>query len=118
MLSPEAMRELLRYPWPGNVRELENALEYAIAVSQAQTIHPQDLPLEVTALEPLSRTGSTQGTRTPAPMGASAEAHDSEYKRIRATLDQHQWHRAEAAKALGMSRTTLWRKMREFGLLR
>jgi transcriptional regulator of acetoin/glycerol metabolism len=50
--------------------------------------------------------------------GAVTEASlDSEGERIRAALEAHQWRRAEAAAALGMSRTTLWRKMREYGLL-
>jgi len=118
MLSPETMRELLRYPWPGNVRELENALEYAVAVSKAQTIHPQDLPLEITAWDGQPTAGAASVPGTPASPETSVQTQDSEYEKIRATLDQHQWHRAEAAKALGVSRTTLWRKMRELGLLR
>ncbi|MEJ2085607.1 MAG: sigma 54-interacting transcriptional regulator, partial [Acidobacteriota bacterium] len=55
---------------------------------------------------------------TPGSPETSLQTRDSEYERIRATLDQHHWHRADAAKALGVSRTTLWRKMRELGLLR
>ncbi len=118
ILSPEAMRDLLSYDWPGNVRELENALEYAVAVSQTQTIHPQDLPLEITATDPLHQPNPPQSPsadhrQTQAPLAATPE-----YERIRATLDQYHWRRAEAAEALGMSRTTLWRKMRELGLTR
>ena len=101
--SPEATRAMLRYPWPGNVRELENAIEYAIAVGRGQTIQPEDLPLEVT-------------DATPAVNRARETADVADRERIRAVLDQHHWRRDEAAQALGISRTTLWRRMREMGL--
>ncbi len=127
LLSPDAMRALLRYSWPGNVRELENALEYAVAVSRGQTIHPQDLPLEITE----TRVSQVQpGATLPpdhqitlptghVPTGSAAAASlDSEYDRLRAALETHHWRRSETAAALGISRTTLWRKMRELGLLR
>ena len=114
LLSPEAMRALLGYDWPGNVREIENAIEYSVAVCQGQTIHPQDLPLEITASET-----SAPATRHSHSTRDQPSSSDSpEYERIRATLDRHQWRRAEAAEELGMSRTTLWRKMRELGLSR
>ena len=127
-LSPDAMRALLRYSWPGNVRELENALEYAVAVSRSQTIHPQDLPLEISGAEPLPVTITRPFRPSPEPEaapdpppGTSVEISietDPEYERIRSALETHQWRRSESAEALGMSRTTLWRKMREYGLLK
>jgi transcriptional regulator with PAS, ATPase and Fis domain len=127
LLSPDAMRALLRYSWPGNVRELENALEYAVAVSRGQTIHEQDLPLEITEvrLSPESP-GETllPDHQISLPTGhvatgsAAGASRDSEHDRLRAALETHHWRRSETATALGMSRTTLWRKMREHGLLR
>ncbi|HSP34378.1 MAG TPA: sigma 54-interacting transcriptional regulator [Thermoanaerobaculia bacterium] len=96
--SPDAIRAMLRYPWPGNVRELENAIEYAVAVVRGQTIHAEDLPLEVNE----------------APAAAAVARGDD--PNLRAALDAHKWNREETARALGMSRTTLWRKMREAGL--
>lgn len=101
-LSPDALRAMLRYPWPGNVRELENALEYAVAVVKGQTIHTEDLPLEISEPAPPVPV-------TPAVRGAEAES-------IRAALEAHHWNRESAARALGISRTTLWRKMRELAL--
>jgi transcriptional regulator with PAS, ATPase and Fis domain len=100
--SPDAVRVLLKYSWPGNVRELENAIEYAVAVGCGQTIQPEDLPLEV--LEPVivARPRATQATN-------EAEA-------IRAALERNHWQRDATARSLGISRTTLWRKMREAGL--
>ena len=100
--SPDAIRALLRYSWPGNVRELENAIEYAIAVGRGPTIQPEDLPVEV-----------TEATAAPRPQHAPMSEHD----RLRIVLDAHQWRRDDAARALGISRTTLWRRMRELGLI-
>ncbi len=83
-------------PSPGNVREIENAIEYAVAVGRGQTIQPEDLPIEV------------------ANGGNVADALPPDD--LRAVLERHHWRRMEAAKSLGMSRTTLWRRMREAGL--
>ena len=102
--SPDTIRAMLRYPWPGNVRELENAIEYAVAVVKGQTIHAEDLPLEV--------------VETAEPPAAQALARGGdEANTIRAALDAHRWNRETTARSLGMSRTTLWRKMRELGLI-
>jgi transcriptional regulator with PAS, ATPase and Fis domain len=100
--SPDAIRALLRYSWPGNVRELENAIEYAVAVGRGQTIQPEDLPLEI--LEP-----------APAPIAQSV-APSGEARELLAVLEQNHWNREATARALGIGRTTLWRKMREAGL--
>ena len=121
-LSPDALRELLAHDWPGNVRELENALEYAVAICHGQTILPEDLP----ALARRSQGGSLalRGDREEPPSAAPAATRDEnmaqarrrhEAEELRRVLDSHSWRRTEAARALGMSRTTLWRKMREHG---
>ena len=102
--SPGAVRALLRYGWPGNVRELENAIEYAVAVVKGQAIHAEDLPVEVVeAAEALP-------PRLPGRNAGEAAA-------IRNALESHRWNRETTARALGISRTTLWRKMRELGLI-
>jgi transcriptional regulator with PAS, ATPase and Fis domain len=103
--SPDAIRVLLCYSWPGNVRELENAIEYAVAVGRGQTIQPEDLPVEILEPPPVMRT-STQPVQFAAP----------DTDALRVTLEQHHWQREATARALGISRTTLWRKMREAGL--
>jgi transcriptional regulator with GAF, ATPase, and Fis domain len=144
-LAPLASRALLTYPWPGNVRELQNALEYAITVCEGQTIHVADLPREVAMIltsEENGRTdvseemeawgelprvpwmGQTPGTSVNEPnTGPAAEAPASapvvephEVRRIRAALEQAHYRKGAAADLLGFSRTTLWRKMREYGL--
>jgi PAS domain S-box-containing protein len=134
-LAPSASRALLTYPWPGNVRELENALEYATTVCEGQTIHVGDLPNEVGlsfggGAEPAENQGIDPGSRVPdgddvagpwvadrSPSATgSGPADTHEVRRIRAALEQAHYRRAEAAELLGISRTTLWRKMREYGI--
>jgi DNA-binding NtrC family response regulator len=116
--SPDVLRLLLEHTWPGNVRELENVLEYAVAVCKGQTILPEDLPGEVGAgSAPSSPIGARlHGAAPPPPNGAhraSADAADA--ARVRGALEACRWRRNEAARVLGMSRTTLWRRMRELG---
>jgi len=106
-LSPDAMRRLLDHSWPGNARELENALEYAVAVCRGQTILPEDLP------ELMSRLSIAVTPRISP--SKNAEHHDGA-EPLRCALDAHHWRRSDAARALGISRSTLWRKMREAGL--
>jgi DNA-binding NtrC family response regulator len=115
--SPDVLRLLLEHPWPGNVRELENSLEYAVAVCKGQTILPEDLPGEVGAGPgpAVAAVSAPLAPGRPAPSRrAEADAIDS--ARIRGALEASHWRRHEAAQILGVSRTTLWRRMRELGL--
>ena len=120
--SPDALWVLLSYDWPGNVRELENALEFAATVCRGQTLQPEDLPSEVHASTAARSEGWT-GPQSAKPAvqraepNAPAAAHE-ERARLEAALDAHRWNRAETARALGLSRSTLWRRMRELGLAR
>jgi len=90
------------------VRELENALEYAVAVCKGQTILREDLPLELQRPAHDSRSGSR-------PASPPARLSDREQDRLEQALVEHRWHRESAARALGISRATLWRRMREAG---
>ncbi len=117
--SPDALRALLSYDWPGNVRELENALEFAVTICQGQTLQPEDLPPEVLGAAH-RRPGAANGSEAPpiANGGAAPEAASTrdpagdERARLERALEAHRWNRAETAKALGLSRSTLWRRMR------
>lgn len=117
-ISPQAMRLLLDYSWPGNVRELANVIEYAVTVSGRETILPEDLPEELkrTPLESEPIGGGTSRTKSANLHEAASEGENLEAARLRSILDAHQWKRAEAARALGISRATLWRRMRELRL--
>lgn len=115
--SPQSMRLLLDYSWPGNVRELSNVIEYAVAVARRETILPEDLPIEV------QRTAefSAQLRKTSEHSPSTVVSHPAftarlEAEQLRAILEKHHWKRNEAAKSLGLSRSTLWRRMKELHL--
>ncbi len=114
-LAHDAVRALVAYPWPGNVRELENALEFAVAVCRGQTLHAGDLPAEVTAPDHALVPGVAAESAEGAPQSGEV---DPEAAALRSALDRHGWRRDRTAKALGISRTTLWRRMRELRLAR
>ena len=99
-IHDRAMDMLVSHRWPGNVRQLENAIEYAFARARTDILTVDLLPPDVRE-EMLS---------TPIPTDAGEAA------RIRRALERQQWHHGRAAKELGMSRTTLWRKMKKLGL--
>jgi transcriptional regulator with PAS, ATPase and Fis domain len=116
-ISPQAMRLLLDYSWTGNVRELANVIEYAVAVARMETILPEDLPDEIRRNSTDIERGRVSVPPAPQPGPLAATLADGpEAERLRSVLDAHQWKRAEAAKALGLSRSTLWRRMRELHL--
>ena len=105
-LSKEAMRRLLDHDWPGNVRELENAIEYAFVRCEGEYILLRDLP------ETLHSSIDQEGLlREKDPFAAS------ERTLIQTTLEKVGGNRGDAAKTLGISRPTLWRKMKKHGLL-
>jgi transcriptional regulator with PAS, ATPase and Fis domain len=109
-ISESVMEILLNYNYPGNVRELENILEHALIVSQEDIIQPKHLPDYLQ-----QRTAHRE--IPPDDRGRYAETSDNgERKKILAMLQQHNWHRTKTARGLGMDRTTLWRKMRRYGI--
>jgi PAS domain S-box-containing protein len=118
-LSPAALRAVLSHPWPGNVRELENALEYATTVCDGQTVHLADLPAEVALLAASPApppAADLAADAAPAPLPALRADEAAEAARIRGALQQAQYRRDDAARLLGMSRTTLWRKIKTYRL--
>ena len=108
--SPSAVHALVDHPWPGNVSELQHAVEYAASVCEHDVIEPQDLPGSVATCS-APRSDATAAVRAIlAP--ESADVRDE----LLAALDAHHWRRGDAARALGISRATLWRRMRDAGL--
>ncbi|MBN2489862.1 MAG: sigma 54-interacting transcriptional regulator [Planctomycetes bacterium] len=109
-VSPQAMRALLRYRWPGNVRELEHAIEHAFVLVKDRTIGLQHLPVEISGKVPVESDESEGG-------GAGGSVlDDAERRVIEEVLAKHGGNRAAAGRELGVSRTTLWRKMRRLGI--
>jgi transcriptional regulator with PAS, ATPase and Fis domain len=121
-LAPAAFEALVAADWPGNVRELENALEYGTALCDGQTIHLEHLPpLAGIAARESGRAASDDTAADPADAAlAAALALSAEERQeltaLREALRRAHYRRDEAARALGMSRTTLWRKMKQYRL--
>lgn len=105
-VSENALDRLLRYPWPGNIRELRNVLERAMIVGRGATqILPEHLPSEVR-----DASGAEVEQHAPRSLGEVERIH------IERTLRAHNLNRTRAAKELGISRATLIKKIKEFGL--
>jgi DNA-binding NtrC family response regulator len=98
-VSAEVLRLFQRYPWPGNIRELENLLEYAFIVARGPEIRKADLPARF-----LERAHELV-----------PEAADGA-EELRALLERVGWNRDRAAEILGMSRVTLWKRMKAAGI--
>jgi two-component system response regulator HydG len=105
-LSDEALKVMLAYDWPGNVRELENCLERACALTTNPVIHPADLPTSIA-------TGRVPGARdgTVSKIIPMAEV---EKKTILETIEQLNGDKLLAARLLGIGKTTLYRKLKEY----
>jgi len=108
-LSPAALERLLRYPWPGNVRELENAIARAAILARTEAIEADDLPPHVSA-------GLHLGPSPALPRQITLA--DAERAHILTTLERYGRNHSGAAEALGIGRTTLWRKLKEYGIER
>jgi PAS domain S-box-containing protein len=103
-VSERAMATLLEYHYPGNVRELENAIEHAFVVCAGTTIRLEDMPAHIRGENsiPAERTSWVQGP-----------LESAESTTIRDALARHAGNRTRAAQDLGISRNTLWRKMKK-----
>lgn len=106
-MNPEAMKLLLAYDWPGNVRELENCLERACALNSGPEIHLTDLP-----------SGISGNGRVVTPANGSAKIvpiSELEKRTILETITQLNGDKLLAARLLGIGKTTLYRKLKEYG---
>jgi two-component system, NtrC family, response regulator HydG len=103
-IAHEAMDLLLHYPWPGNVRELRSAFEFAFVACRTDMIEARDLPLDILQLPEADR-----------PVPHSAKSLDEIKKeRLHRALHEADGNQSEAARILGISRTSVWNQMKRF----
>jgi DNA-binding NtrC family response regulator len=117
-IEDEAMNRLVQYDWPGNVRELENAIERAVVLTRGKSLSEDDFPLEISGKEPVKSNGGIDfrpDGRTVMPLKKALEGPEKEI--IAAMLASVNWNRQRAAKLLAINRTTVFNKMRKYGLL-
>jgi transcriptional regulator with PAS, ATPase and Fis domain len=115
-VTPEAMDSLVNYSWPGNIRELRNAIEYAFVLCPGDSIGRNHLPHRLTS-------GSDAG-------GASGSGYscNPKYRRLPDQTDEKRmllnilretgWNQSETARRMGISRVTVWKRMRKYGIRR
>ena len=113
--TSEAMRTLNEYPWPGNVRELENVIEYALALGNGDQLGIDDLPLELTQSQ--TQTGSDDFRELlQAYMNDAVPLAEIEKRYILSVLQQFGGNQVRAAAALGIDRSKLYRRLRQYGV--
>jgi sigma-54 dependent transcriptional regulator, acetoin dehydrogenase operon transcriptional activator AcoR len=111
-IEPEALAQLLCYSWPGNVRELRNIVRTALAISDGGVIRRADLPREVREAQ-----GSPARTGTPEAPGPSPNPLQvAERAALLAVIEQQRGNMTRVAAQLGMSRNTLYRRLKRHGI--
>jgi DNA-binding NtrC family response regulator len=113
-ISPEAMAALESFPWPGNIRQLENVVQHAVLVSTGPELLLQHLPQPVQDYAAASANGNGH-------VASSVSLHHQrdliERNVIQRALVNNGYSRARAAEMLGISRVTLYKKMKKYGLM-
>jgi DNA-binding NtrC family response regulator len=104
VISEDAMARLVAYDWPGNVRELENAIERAVALGSGPILHSTDLPSNV-----------KNGTMGQMPQADDLRLEELERRAIYRALQESDGDKLKAARLLGIGKTTLYRKLKQYG---
>jgi len=106
-ISPEAMKKLTAYSWPGNVRELGNAIEYAFVLCPNGSIGVNHLPAEIIK--------DTNHINSPLHYDEKAQL---EKETLIETLQKTYWNQTEAARIMGVSRVTVWKRIKKYGMMK
>ncbi len=106
-VSPEALNVLRHYDWPGNVRELENAIEHAFVLCKGDTIQVEHIPLRIVDI---ARDNMEKAR------GSDNISGTSEESILREALERNRGNRSKTARELGMHRSTLWRKVKQYDI--
>lgn len=122
--SSEAMDALQGYAWPGNVRELENVVERSVVLSKQLRIQWSDLPEKVRGQaingaaenhrDSANESGSWKSAWTPGPLAKALQEPERDF--ILTALKANEWNRQATAKVLDINRTTLYKKIKQYGL--
>ena len=122
-LTPEAAEALRTYRWPGNVRQLRNCLERAVLLADDGRITLSELPPEVSRPSGIPAAASvplnlvhTDGNVSTDSSTTPTSLRDVERQQILAALEQTNWHRGKTADLLGISPSTLYRRLRDYDL--
>jgi len=107
--TDEAIAALERYRWQGNVRELQNVIERAVLLGKKETVGVEDLPSSMTS-------GAAISVEPAAGRSLKQAMEGPERRIILEVLESNQWNRHSTAEALGINRTTLYKKMKRLGL--
>ena len=107
------MYQLTHYPWPGNVRELENVVQRAAALAEGDLIEVEDLPASLRQAR-MPQIAPPLAELVALPEGLRLEELEKLY--IEQTLARNQGNVSRSARQLGISRSTMWRKMKQYGL--
>ncbi|MFA5110877.1 MAG: sigma-54 dependent transcriptional regulator [Desulfobaccales bacterium] len=110
-ISKSALQICLQYPWPGNVRELENVIERAVILSPGEFIVPESLPANIRESKPATSQEALKHLKLEEALAMA------EREILLNTLESFSWNRQISARSLGISRTTLFNKMRRFQLV-
>ena len=121
-ISKQALQALITYEWPGNVRELENAIERAVIIASGRQIELEDLPEAISqiALRERDRVkverakAASEGRTTTFEVTVPSSMEEIERQAIEATLDYTDGDKSHAARALGIGRKTLYRKLDQY----
>ncbi len=104
-IEPEAMRLILDYSWPGNIRELENSVEHAVTLAKSEKIFTSDLPSQILKMSVQLKSSRPQVLKA------------NEEEAIREVLDDCNWNKTAAAAKLGISRSTLYEKLKRYNII-
>jgi len=114
--TPEAMRALCDYPWPGNVRELENTIEYSLAIGLDDELDTGDLPPEILTAHPQPSADDFRQVLQ-AYMNDTVPLAEIEKRYILSVLQQFGGNQVRAAAALGIDRSKLYRRLKQYGVM-
>lgn len=115
-ISPEALRLLQSYQWPGNIRELENTLCSAMIMCDGKVIKPSDLPPRIRGEKEVAGNGTGELDRSTLAGAVRDVTENIEKMLITSRLAEMNYNRTATADSLGISRKTLFNKMRQYGL--